>query len=1694
MIFVMFFREHQAVNDNQWIGKGRFKGLQPANEDEDQSEDEDIQITELSVDHVVHLLRHMALGRHQHEKWHSHANRDRFFEFIDELMAFNEDRLKTAITENKYLKWYIPLQMVQNHFVQVYVASRSAGDAHEGQVADVLSEIENSVQHDSVQMFKFTQVLCQMSKKSYNSSYFSDELVQNIAKKWSIDYSQKKQEFIFLRDILICAEEVRTKHIYPQTLEMWELSVQGLLIRNCVPRCAEFSLQKTFGYLVGMDNIWSWFDVLSFVDRISASHQPNDKHLVLLMEHILAYGVPYIKVGDAVKKSSLSELTNTLKAEKEKQRDVNDLLEIIIAKQWASETVIERVRAISIKVETSLSKYGYPGALTGDPGVLAISSLKDIGQLRDDNLAECYTSLSCGVKKIRGWWPRATQMVSWAMLMLSDDKKGRLLEMNTGEGKSCTVALATAMLACHGKKVDVLTSSPILAARDMDEWVAFYHHFGLQVAHNINKAGEEKVQCYEANIVYGTVFCFAADILQQEFHLKDTRKARPFDCVIVDEIDFMLLDRGVQFTYLSHATPGLQHLGPIFALIWNMVRVYKPMIKTDGQNVYVGDKSTVHKLIYNIMPQGMFEDELHVLQLAESKNALENGFTKNYAKSSHTERMALLANMDASKITEIILSLNYHGADIELVPFKVNKDGMVESVMPAGKTGGKTIPILLGEKGMCYSIHPEESVLKANVVLCVRNFLRRQGNEFTDGDFQIEVPQHLYDFAQNRVKTWVDNAFLAMTMIEGREYIISQSESSSDWHLFPVDFSATGMVEQNKWRNGLQQFLEMKHKLKMTTLTLLTNFISNIAFFQRYKNNVYGLSASLGSDMDRTFLERHLNVDFCCMPTYLKSKLIEEKGEVVANKEIWLERIYELVKEHVEEKWWGTPGRAALVICDDINTAAEIYQFIRSKHDPNKKVLLYARNDTDEGEILSKEDIDPGEVVVATNLAGRGTNLATTEEVNTYGGLYVLVSHLCPNSRVEIQAFGRTGRKGKPGSAQIVLDASKLPDSMNITANVAHLKMLQAEQQQTMMANMDGFEVSECLRRERLFAEYCGVHLKKISKFEFKDDVDGDLHKAAVNALNEKWAMWLQMKSDEIHELQDDLLLQVLHSDMESAIQHLLHMSSPSDNIYHTIKFGNELMDECLYTKAYEKFSTAAKLNAKWSTFAHYNAAFCMLKSMESPTGSYTSVAMSHLESAIRGLSNYKGEIILTRELMTLSTSTDNEEDRGFINTLDIRLQILTFLEKNTFESITRLQQHEDDVVEWENVFTLIPAASPLILDELYQLWQMGLTGVFSVGHKKPFCWDPRLVFPLSALQVASNILLTAVRVGTADRVDDNLIMIAISDVIKALDDEDCSSFTWKEWANVEEVVLAVALIAQSSSKVLIQFSKQIKLSKSASAFNEGIKDSNKSSISTFTESNFKEACDLACVKVVRKSRTYVHEYDHDQFRDEVVKRVQLWVDRYVSEEHMLSQVRTCTPLVRMLAGIVHAVNDENVQSVVLEFKEFGQDAIDDVLNEKAKHRQEIRLGQSTEKKWRDTSKQIHQRLENLMDNVYSELIKVNGEGVNMTSAVDSFSMLVTDNKDKDIISNVLCQFYDAIVITVSEFCATSAICTDIPVVELTQKIDNHKEEMTKLYKAIGRCYTQLITEALTEIVHQGLLKQVTKVTQRSVLDIYNQG
>uniref|UniRef100_A0AC34FF64 Chloroplast protein-transporting ATPase n=1 Tax=Panagrolaimus sp. ES5 TaxID=591445 RepID=A0AC34FF64_9BILA len=272
---------------------------------------------------------------------------------------------------------------------------------------------------------------------------------------------------------------------------------------------------------------------------------------------------------------------------------------------------------------------------------------------------------------------------------------------------------------------------------------------------------------------------------------------------------------------------------------------------------------------------------------------------------------------------------------------------------------------------------------------------------------KLEIFEYLREYVEKQLPKWINSATEAMfNMRPGFDFVLKNDQ------IVVVDASNTGVHQPTmQWSDGLHQFLQMKHGYYLKPEVLATNYMSKLSFFQRYGSNILGLTGTIGGESSRRFLNKVYNVKFADIPPLKKRRHYEMSPILCASNDEWMKEI--VVSTIIKLQ----AGRAVLIISNYIDHAERIAKSLQIHFDSN--VILYTDKD---GSAVTEKQIKPGQCIVATNIAGRGTDLMISEEVEKLGGLHVLLTFLPENDRVERQNIGRTSRTGNRGTSQMVLN------------------------------------------------------------------------------------------------------------------------------------------------------------------------------------------------------------------------------------------------------------------------------------------------------------------------------------------------------------------------------------------------------------------------------------------------------------------------------------------------------------------------------------------------------------------------------------------------------------------------------------------------------------------------------------------------
>ena len=204
-----------------------------------------------------------------------------------------------------------------------------------------------------------------------------------------------------------------------------------------------------------------------------------------------------------------------------------------------------------------------------------------------------------------------------------------------------------------------------------------------------------------------------------------------------------------------------------------------------------------------------------------------------------------------------------------------------------------------------------------------------------ESDIKFDIPEHLKQFALGQSRCWAQSAFKAMHSFDiGVDYIIQPDQDGND-NIYSVDAKSTGSIQkQMVLSNGLHQFLQIKHNIRMTAENLITSYVSNVGFFQRYGTNLYGLTGTIGTEDSQTLLKEVYKINIGFMPTYKKKQLKEVQSEICKTKYDWIEKVADISINEANK------GRAVLIINEAIQHAVKIKDRIVEKKFPKKDLFI----------------------------------------------------------------------------------------------------------------------------------------------------------------------------------------------------------------------------------------------------------------------------------------------------------------------------------------------------------------------------------------------------------------------------------------------------------------------------------------------------------------------------------------------------------------------------------------------------------------------------------------------------------------------------------------------------------------------------------------------------------------------------------
>ena len=555
--------------------------------------------------------------------------------------------------------------------------------------------------------------------------------------------------------------------------------------------------------------------------------------------------------------------------------------------------------------------------------------------------------------------------------------QGKIAEMATGEGKTLVATLPVFLNALTGNGVHVVTVNDYLAKRD-SEWMGpLYMFHGLSVdcidKHQPNSSARRKA--YMADITFGTNNEFGFD------YLRDNMATNPKDLVqrahnyaIVDEVDSVLIDDARTPLIISGPVPkGDDQLFEQYQpLVEQLVGVQRQLatqyLAEAKQLISSGDKEKVEK---------------GFLQLFRSHKALP----KNKPLIKYLSEQGIKSGMLQTE--EIYMENNNKRMPEAVEPLYFVVDEKLNSVDLTDK-GNEWLAKKTSDPDLFVlpDITAAMSALEADTTLTDEERVMKKDQLFSD-----------YAVKSERVHT-IQQLLKAYTMFnKDDEYVIIDGEVKI------VDEQTGRIMDGRRWSDGLHQAVEAKEHVKIQAATQTFATITLQNYFRMY-HKLSGMTGTAVTEAGE-FWDIY-KLDVVEIPTNRPIARIDMNDRIYKTQREKYKAVIEEVEKMVKA------GRPVLVGTTSVEISEMLSKMLQMRKIPHN--VLNAKLHQQEADIVAKAG-QSSTVTIATNMAGRGTDIKLSDEVKAAGGLAIIGTERHESRRVDRQLRGRAGRQGDPGSS-----------------------------------------------------------------------------------------------------------------------------------------------------------------------------------------------------------------------------------------------------------------------------------------------------------------------------------------------------------------------------------------------------------------------------------------------------------------------------------------------------------------------------------------------------------------------------------------------------------------------------------------------------------------------------------------------------
>lgn len=582
-------------------------------------------------------------------------------------------------------------------------------------------------------------------------------------------------------------------------------------------------------------------------------------------------------------------------------------------------------------------------------------------------------------------WVAGGNMMHWNMVHYDVQliggvvlHSGKIAEMATGEGKTLVATLPVFLNALAGKGVHVVTVNDYLAKRD-SEWMGpLYEFHGLTVdcidKHQPNS--EDRRKAYQADITFGTNNEFGFD------YLRDNMATSPEDLVqrkhhyaIVDEVDSVLIDDARTPLIISGPIPrGEDHqfdeLKPAVERLVDAQRKLVTEVLTEAKRKLKSEDKKENEegaMLLLRAHKGLPKNKAIIKYLSEEGIKSQMLKSENFYMQDNNKHMHLVTDTLFFIIEEKMNSIELTDKGIELLSQGVDEPSFF--ILP--------------------DVGSEVAELENNTEISDEEKVR----------LKDELLQN-YAVKSERVHT-INQLLKAYAMFEkDTEYVVMDNKVKI------VDEQTGRIMEGRRYSDGLHQAIEAKENVKIEAATQTFATVTLQNYFRMY-HKLSGMTGTAETEAGE-FWDIY-ELDVVVIPTNRPIARNDEDDKIYkTKKEKYAAVILEIEALHKE-------GRPVLVGTTSVDISELLSRMLKMRG--IKHNVLNAKLHQREADIVAEAG-HKGAVTIATNMAGRGTDIKLIQEIKDNGGLAIIGTERHESRRVDRQLRGRAGRQGDPGSSQ----------------------------------------------------------------------------------------------------------------------------------------------------------------------------------------------------------------------------------------------------------------------------------------------------------------------------------------------------------------------------------------------------------------------------------------------------------------------------------------------------------------------------------------------------------------------------------------------------------------------------------------------------------------------------------------------------